>query len=44
MNAQEFRRWLAKQGCEFEAGKGGHIRVRLGDKRAILPMHGATRN
>jgi mRNA interferase HicA len=41
MTSVQLRRWLAKQGCTFEPGKGGHLKVRLGDKWTILPMHGS---
>jgi mRNA interferase HicA len=34
---------LAKQGCTFEPGKGGHLIVRLGDKVAVLPQHGGSK-
>lgn len=42
MNASQFKRWLAKQGCTFERHRGGsgHYTVRLGDKTSQLPMHG----
>lgn len=40
MTSQELKRWLAKQGCTFESGRGGHLTVRLGDKVTTLPMHG----
>ena len=42
MNSAELKRWLAKQGCSFETQRGGsgHLTVRLGDKKAVLPMHG----
>lgn len=45
MNANEFRRWLAKQGCTFETHRGGsgHLTVRLGDKVSQLPVHGGNR-
>ena len=43
MTSAQFRRWLAKQGCTFEAAKGGHFKVRLGDKSSILPMHGSRK-
>jgi hypothetical protein len=34
MNSKELQRWLKKQGCTFEADKGGggHITVKLGTK------------
>ena len=41
MTSQEFKRWLAKQGCTFEPGHGGHLIVRLGDRMSVLPMHGS---
>jgi len=37
----ELKRWLEKQGCTFASGKGGHLHVRLGDRRSVLPMHGS---
>jgi mRNA interferase HicA len=40
VTSQEFKRWLTKQGCTFEPGRGGHLTVRLGDKVTDLPMHG----
>jgi mRNA interferase HicA len=40
VNSNEFKRWLQKQGAMFEPGKGGHLRVRLGEKISIIPMHG----
>ena len=43
MTSAQFRRWLAKQGCTFEPAKGGHLKVRLGDKSSILPMHGSRK-
>jgi mRNA interferase HicA len=46
MNAQELKRWLAKQGCTFENHKGGsgHVTVRRGDRKSQLPMHGANKD
>lgn len=44
MTSQEFKRWLAKQGCTFEPGRGGHLTVRYGDKVTDLPMHGKKRD
>jgi mRNA interferase HicA len=40
VTSQEFKRWLAKQGCTFEPGHGGHLIVRLGTRMSVLPMHG----
>ena len=30
-------------GCTFESGKGGHLIVRLGDWKSVLPMHGSSK-
>lgn len=43
VNSDQFKRWLAKEGCLFEPGKGGHLIVRLGDKVAVLPQHGGRK-
>jgi mRNA interferase HicA len=43
MNSDQFRRWLAKQGCEFEPAKGGHLRVILGDRVTYIPQHGGAK-
>jgi len=43
VTSQEFKRWLAKHGCTFEPGRGGHLVVRLGGKMSVLPMHGKGR-
>lgn len=42
MNAKELKRFLAKNGCTFEAHRGGsgHMTVRRGDRKSQLPMHG----
>ena len=39
VSSNQFKRWLAKQGCTFETGKGGHLIVR----RGVLPMHGSSK-
>lgn len=45
MNANELKRWLAKQGCRFETHRGGsgHLTVYLNGKKSQLPMHGAAK-
>ena len=45
MNSGQFRRWLAKQGCSFEAKKSGsgHLIVRRGERKSELPMHGGKK-
>lgn len=43
MNSSQFKRQLAKAGCTFEPGKGGHLIVRRGDRMSVLPMHGGAK-
>ena len=43
MTPSQFKRWLAKQGCTFAPGKGGHLIVRRGERISTLPMHGSRR-
>ncbi|MHC1725423.1 MAG: type II toxin-antitoxin system HicA family toxin [Syntrophobacteraceae bacterium] len=44
VNANQFKAWLRNQGCTFETKRGtGHIVVRLGDKKTVLPMHGGNK-
>jgi mRNA interferase HicA len=43
MTSAQFKRWLEKQGCTFEPGKGGHVKVFLGKRASILPMHGSSK-
>ena len=40
MTSGELKRWLEKQGCSFSPGRGGHLLVRLGGRKSVLPMHG----
>ena len=37
------KRWLEKQGCGFQPGPGGHLKVTLGRRWSYLPMHGANK-
>lgn len=45
MNANELKRYLAKQGCTFENHRGGsgHLTIKLGDKKSQLPIHGGNK-
>ena len=43
MNSSQFRRYLAKRGCAFEPGKGGHLEVLRGDKGTYMPRHGGRK-
>jgi mRNA interferase HicA len=41
MTSAQFKRWLQRQGCTFESGRGGHLIVRRGQRKSVLPMHGS---
>jgi mRNA interferase HicA len=45
VNANQFRRYLAKHGCKFESHRGGsgHLTVLRGKRRSQLPMHGGNK-
>jgi mRNA interferase HicA len=43
MTAAQLRRWLARHGCTFEPGKGGHLIVRRDGMKSVLPMHGSRK-
>ena len=45
VNAAEFRRWLAKQGCSFETKRSGsgHVIVLRAGRKSELPMHGGNK-
>lgn len=43
MNSNQAKRYLAQRGCTFEAGKGGHLIVRRGVLRSVLPQHGGSK-
>lgn len=40
MNSKEAMRFLRRLGATFTPAKGGHIRVDIGVRFTILPMHG----
>ncbi|WP_126174531.1 type II toxin-antitoxin system HicA family toxin [Altericroceibacterium xinjiangense] len=42
MNSEQFRRYLAKQGCTFTEGKK-HTIVHLNGKKSALPRHGGSK-
>lgn len=43
MNSNQFKRFLTKQGCTFASGKGGHLIVRRGSLKSVIPMHGGSK-
>jgi mRNA interferase HicA len=43
VNSDQAKRFLARQGCTFESGKGGHLFVRRGDRTSVLPQHGGKK-
>jgi mRNA interferase HicA len=43
VNASQFKRYLAGQGCTFESKRKGSGHLRRGDRKSELPMHGGAR-
>lgn len=45
MNSAELKKLLKRHGCTFEEarGKGGHITVRLDDRKTVMPVHGSRK-
>lgn len=43
MNSSQAKRFLARKGCKFSPGKGGHLLVELDGKRSVLPMHAGSK-
>lgn len=43
MNSSQFRRWLVRQGCTLEPGRGGHLLVQRGDHVTQMPNHGGRK-
>ncbi|QIG49034.1 type II toxin-antitoxin system HicA family toxin [Nordella sp. HKS 07] len=43
MNSSQARRFLSRLGCRFEPGKGGHLIVRRGNLKSVLPQHGGSK-
>jgi len=39
LTSAELKRWLEKQGCTFGTQKGSHLKVYLGDRQSVVPMH-----
>jgi mRNA interferase HicA len=39
LTSAELKRSLEKQGCTFGTQKGSHLKVYLGDRQTVLPMH-----
>ena len=43
MNSSQAKRFLARSGCSFQTTKGGHVIVRLGGRKSVLPIHGGNK-
>lgn len=43
MNSDQFRRWLSKRGCTFEPGRGGHLNIKRGARKSVIPQHGGSK-
>jgi predicted RNA binding protein YcfA (HicA-like mRNA interferase family) len=43
MNSSQAKRFLAKRGATFSAGKGCHLIVTLDGRRSVLPRHDGSK-
>lgn len=45
MNSAELKKMLKREGCTFETHRGGsgHVTVRRGDRKTVMPMHGSRK-
>ncbi|MCT8266758.1 type II toxin-antitoxin system HicA family toxin [Afifella sp. JA880] len=45
MNSAELRKLLKDHGCKFETHRGGsgHQTVRRGNRKAVIPIHGSSK-
>ena len=43
MNSNQAKRFLIKHGCSFSSGKGGHLLVKRGERKSVLPQHGGAK-
>lgn len=45
MNAAELKKFLTKNGCKFENHRGGsgHVTVRRGKLKSVIPSHGSSK-
>lgn len=43
VNGSQAKRYLAKHGCTFQPGKGGHLIVVRDGRRSVLPQHGGRK-
>jgi len=43
VNSRQAKRYLARRGCIFRPGKGGHLVVTCGKRKTVLPMHGGNK-
>jgi len=41
VTSAELKRWLEKQGCTFGTQSGSHLKVYLGNRQTVIPMHPA---
>jgi mRNA interferase HicA len=39
VTSAELKRWLVGQGCTFGTQSGSHLKVYLGNRQTVVPMH-----
>jgi mRNA interferase HicA len=43
VTSSQFRKWLARRGCQFLSMKSGHMKVMRSGRISYIPMHGSNR-
>jgi len=41
VTSSQFKKWLARQKCQFLSMKSGHLKVTRGSRVSYIPMHGS---
>lgn len=41
MKYSDFKRWLARNGVEFQPGKGSHLIATINGRQTTVPFHGS---
>lgn len=44
MTTRQMKRWLESLGCTFQKTKSGHLKIRLGSQRSVMPYHGSRQD
>jgi mRNA interferase HicA len=43
VTSSQFKKWLARRGCQFFGMRSGHLKVVRSGRVSYVPMHGSNR-